>query len=42
MRMVNRGDIIYADLGKGRGSEQNGTRPVLILQNDIGNKYAPR
>lgn len=40
--MVGRGDIYYADLrGVVVGSEQGGIRPVLILQNDIGNKYSP-
>lgn len=38
---VSRGDIFTASLGEGgKGSEQNGYRPVLILQNDIGNKYS--
>ncbi|WP_338631239.1 type II toxin-antitoxin system PemK/MazF family toxin [Clostridium baratii] len=36
-----RGDIFYADLGKKEGSEQAGLRPVIIIQNDIGNKYSP-
>ena len=36
-----RGDIFYADLEPVRGSEQGGVRPVLIIQNDIGNKYSP-
>lgn len=36
-----RGDIYYADLGDGLGSEQKGCRPVVIIQNDIGNKYSP-
>ena len=39
--VVKRGDIFYADLSPVVGSEQGGTRPVLILQNDIGNKYSP-
>lgn len=38
---VKRGDIFYADLSPVVGSEQGGIRPVLILQNDIGNKYSP-
>ena len=38
---VKRGDIFYADLSPVVGSEQGGTRPVLIVQNDIGNKYSP-
>lgn len=38
---VLRGDIYYADLSPVVGSEQGGTRPVLIVQNDVGNKYSP-
>ena len=38
---VYRGDIFFANLNPVVGSEQGGTRPVLILQNDIGNKYSP-
>lgn len=39
---INRGEIYYADLGKkGVGSEQNGVRPVVIIQNNIGNEYSP-
>jgi mRNA interferase MazF len=38
---IKRGDIIYADLSPVVGSEQGGVRPVLIIQNDIGNKYSP-
>ena len=38
---VRRGDIFYADLSPVIGSEQGGVRPVLILQNDVGNKYSP-
>ncbi len=38
---VNRGDIYYADLSPVVGSEQGGLRPVLIVQNDVGNKYSP-
>ena len=38
---INRGDIYYADLSPVVGSEQGGVRPVLVLQNDIGNKYSP-
>ena len=38
---VKRGDIYYADLSPVIGSEQGGLRPVLIIQNDIGNKYSP-
>lgn len=40
MKQVSRGQIYYADLD-GKGSEQKGLRPVLIIQNDIGNKYSP-
>lgn len=39
--MVKRGEIYYADLSPVVGSEQGGIRPVLIVQNDIGNKYSP-
>lgn len=38
---VKRGDIFYADLSPVVGSEQGGVRPVLIIQNDVGNKYSP-
>ena len=38
---VHRGDIYYADLSPVIGSEQGGMRPVLIVQNDIGNKHSP-
>ena len=38
---IKRGEIYYADLSPVVGSEQGGIRPVLILQNDIGNKYSP-
>ena len=38
---VKRGDIYYADLSPVVGSEQGGIRPVLIIQNDIGNRYSP-
>lgn len=38
---VKRGDIYYADLSPVIGSEQGGVRPVLIVQNDIGNRYSP-
>ena len=38
---IKRGDIFYADLSPVVGSEQGGLRPVLIVQNDIGNKYSP-
>lgn len=39
--MINKGDVYYADLNPVIGSEQGGIRPVVILQNDIGNKYSP-
>ena len=39
--IVKRGDIYYADLSPVVGSEQGGVRPVLIIQNDVGNKYSP-
>ena len=38
---VRRGEIYYADLSPVIGSEQGGMRPVLIVQNDVGNKYSP-
>lgn len=38
---IRRGDIYYADLSPVVGSEQGGLRPVLIIQNDVGNKYSP-
>ena len=39
--VVKRGDMFYADLSPVIGSEQGGIRPVIIIQNDIGNKYSP-
>ena len=39
--IIKRGDIYYADLSPVIGSEQGGLRPVLIVQNDVGNKYSP-
>lgn len=39
--VIRRGDIFFADLSPVIGSEQGGTRPVLVLQNDIGNQYSP-
>lgn len=39
--LVKRGDIFYADLSPVVGSEQGGIRPVLIVQNDMGNRYSP-
>ena len=41
MNNIRRGDIDYADLSPVVGSEQGGLRPVLIVQNDVGNKYSP-
>lgn len=39
--LIKRGDIFYADLNPVVGSEQGGIRPVLIVQNNVGNKYSP-
>jgi mRNA interferase MazF len=39
--IIKRGELYYADLSPVVGSEQGGVRPVLIVQNDIGNKYSP-
>lgn len=39
--VIKRGDIYYADLSPVVGSEQGGLRPVLIIQNDVGNRYSP-
>lgn len=41
MNGIKRGDIYYADLSPVVGSEQGGIRPVLIIQNDVGNRYSP-
>ena len=41
MKEIKRGQVWYADLSPVVGSEQGGFRPVLMLQNDIGNKYSP-
>ena len=41
MMTCKRGDIFYADLSPVVGSEQGGLRPVLIIQNDVGNRYSP-
>ena len=41
MNSIKRGDIYYADLSPVVGSEQGGLRPVLIVQNDVGNRYSP-
>ena len=40
-QVVTRGDVFYADLKQGIGSEQSGVRPVLIIQNDVGNANSP-
>ena len=39
--MVKRGDVYFADLSPVVGSEQGGVRPVLVIQNDIGNRFSP-
>ncbi len=39
--MIERGDIFYADLNPVTGSEQGGIRPVLVIQNDTGNRFSP-
>lgn len=39
--LIKRGDIYYADLSPVVGSEQGGVRPVLIIQNNVGNRYSP-
>jgi len=41
LNSIKRGDIYYADLSPVVGSEQGGIRPVLIVQNDVGNRYSP-
>lgn len=41
MEQIHRGDIFYADLSPVVGSEQGGVRPVLIVQNDVGNRHSP-
>ena len=41
MMVIKRGDMFYADLSPVIGSEQGGIRPVLVIQNDTGNKYSP-
>ena len=38
---IKRGELYYADLSPVVGSEQGGIRPVLVVQNDVGNKYSP-
>lgn len=40
-KLIMRGDLYYADLSPVVGSEQGGTRPVLVIQNDVGNKFSP-
>lgn len=40
-REVKRGEIYWVDWNPGRGSEQGGLRPALVIQNDIGNRYSP-
>ena len=40
-RTYSRGDMYYANLGKGVGSEQEGYRPVVIIQNNVGNRFSP-
>ena len=39
--MIRRGELYYADLSPVVGSEQGGVRPILVVQNDVGNKYSP-
>lgn len=41
MMLIKRGDIFYADLDPIIGSEQGGIRPVIVVQNNVGNKYSP-
>ena len=41
MKNVKRGEIYYADLNPAYGSEQGGMRPVIVVQNDVGNSYSP-
>lgn len=41
MKQIKRGEIYFADLSQTIGCEQSGFRPVLIIQNDVGNKYSP-
>ena len=41
LKLIKRGELYYADLSPVIGSEQGGVRPVLVVQNDIGNKYSP-
>ncbi|MFQ5987425.1 MAG: type II toxin-antitoxin system PemK/MazF family toxin [Dehalococcoidia bacterium] len=39
--MIKRGEIYWVDWSAGRGSEQSGLRPALVIQNDVGNQYSP-
>lgn len=41
MMEIKKGDIFYADLGSTQGCEQRGVRPIVIIQNNIGNKFSP-
>lgn len=41
VKKISKGELYYADLSPVKGSEQGGTRPVLVIQNNIGNKYSP-
>ena len=41
MMQVKKGDIFFADLSPVVGSEQGGVRPVLVVQNDVGNRFSP-
>lgn len=41
LHLIKRGELYYADLSPVVGSEQGGVRPVLVVQNDVGNKYSP-
>lgn len=41
IKQVKRGEIYFAKISDGVGSEQNGTRPVIVLQNDVGNRFSP-
>ena len=40
-KAIRRGDLFYADLNPVVGSEQGGIRPVLVIQNDVGNHFSP-
>ena len=41
IEMLKRGDVVLCNLGEGKGSEQSGVRPCVVIQNDIGNRYSP-